>query len=292
MKKLIIALTMVGVLAFAAPSFAFFGGSTHHNTTNNYDESVTNNNTNTNSNSNYNSNRNTNMNTNFNTNKTDVDVEMDQAQGQLQGQGQIQGQTAHNEGVEQNIKIENPTVFNHITPDFFGADANNVDHGNVSMIKIKGYIYKMGYLTTKAAKRASSGGSDIHVESAVVFEPEVSLDGVHWSYTSGEFMGTLTLTPEGPDVTADQMIARAVLEAGKLGATSIKLQGDYGKYLDATQYGIGFGAAGSVATASDGSSVVAPGFGTGYSVSRSANEMRPSVYVIMFHDDTKYTDNK
>jgi hypothetical protein len=81
----------------------------------------------------------------------------------------------------------------------------------------------------------------------------------------------------------DQMVARAAVKAMLLGATDILITDDEGKFLEAVQWGIGFGGSASVA-ASNGDVVVAPGFGTGYSKAKSNNELRPALFVVLYHN--------
>lgn len=241
-----------------------------------------NHNENTNKNSNSNSNKNTNLNTNLNSNdNTNVNVNKNIA---------VAGAAAAaiNKGNKQSIVINEadiPVAYNHITPSVDAGNASLTDHDAVSDVKVQGSL--LDYIKTldvTMAKRAAKGASDIVVESAILWEPAVQLKNVNLQSKAGTYMGSVTFTTDGPDATMDQMIARAVVESAKLGATDIFITDDEGKFLDAVQYGIGFGGSASIAATGDGSAVVAPGFGTGYSRAKSSNEMRPALFVVLFHN--------
>jgi hypothetical protein len=238
------------------------------------------NNNNDNDNSNFNLNTNTNRNTNENTN----------VQGQLQGQaqGQFQGQTAHNEGVVQSVKIEEATVYNHISPQLGKTDAELMDTEGVSTINSFTSIFKYdddAYITMAEAKKASSGIDDINVEKALLWEPAVQLKELRYSGISeGKFMGTLTLKAKDTTVTADQLIARACVEAMKAGATEASFTIANAKKIKSSKYGIDFGSAASVAVNSSGSAVIAPGATLGWSGAETDNSYVPEVFVEMFHN--------
>lgn len=287
MKKLLVILAAVMVLAFSGNALAGFPDCPPGQERKGWkcvdieepdDGGIVNNNTNNNSN------------TNFNMNNQGQSQDQDQTQVQLQGQvqGQMQGQTAHNEGVVQNVTIENPTVYNHITPQIGKTDADLVDTEGVSTINSLGSIFKYDdddFITIEEAKKASAGIDDINVEKALLWEPAVQLKDLRYKGKSkGKFMGTLTLRAEDVTVTVDQLIARAAVEAMKAGATEAAFTTTNAKKLKSSKSGIDFGSAASVAVNSSGSAVIAPGATLGYSSAETDNAYVPEVFVELFHD--------
>lgn len=99
-------------------------------------------------------------------------------------------------------------------------------------------------------------------------------------------MGILYVLPDGDDCTLAQMEARGAYEAMKLGATSMKIEYDQGKFLEGTKYGIDFGTAASISVNSSGSAVLAPGSTLGWSKAKSNNEFRSALVIELFHDAT------
>jgi hypothetical protein len=263
------------------------GGNTN---TNENDNRNTNFNTNFNSNSNKNTNKNTNTNTN--TNK--------QAQGQLQLQGQLQGQaqgqTAHNEGVEQSVTINEadiPVTYNHISPGTGKTDADLAEHGDASIIRTYISIFKHdddGLITYEEASKASSG-ADVDIQAALLFEPDVRLNELDWeNYPTGKYMGSITVTTD--DASGDQIVAAACKEAMKRGATGAIIYTDTAKRVSGTKYGIDLGGAGSVAVTESGSAVVSPGATLGWSKAKSDNRVVTEVYMELFYDSDLTTDLK
>jgi len=127
MKKIFIAIFMAAMLMTAVPAIANpWGGNNGygnpHNGSGGEGSTLQVENKNTNINTNLNSSKNTNTNLNCNTNKnTNI-----QGQKQGQTQGQMQGQTAHKEGVEQSIIInEAETKREHIGGSAFNANVGS-----------------------------------------------------------------------------------------------------------------------------------------------------------------------
>jgi hypothetical protein len=227
-------------------------------------------------------NRNTNTNRNNNTN-TNVNVN---TQGQMQGQmqGQLQGQ---GQGQKQSIHIENPVTYDHIGSGVAKTDAENTNHDAVSYIRMYSSIFKYDndeFITMTEAKSASKG-ADVDVSKAILREANVQLNNLNWKDDpTGVYMGSLTLTTE--DATLDQVVARACVEAMKLGATGANFYSEEAKRLSATKYGIDFGSAASVAVNGSGSAVIAPGSTLGWSKTKTNNMIVGEVYVELFHDVT------
>jgi len=230
--------------------------------------------------------RNTNIVTNINSNKSESKSEADAAAAALAIQAQKA--EANNEGNTQSIKIEEakiPTTYNHIPAPTEGQDAWVADHEDVQSVKTLGSILEhIKVLDVVMAKKAAKGGSDVVIEEALLWEPNVQLKNVQLQSKRGTYMGSLTLYTDGPDATKDQMTAAAVVRAAYIGATNVFMTDDEGKFLDAVQYGLSIGAAASVAATGSGSAVLAPGAVTGYSKAKTANEMRPALFVVLYHD--------
>lgn len=275
---------------------AFFGGST----TNNYDidESIhqhnsnCNHNSNRNDNKNSNSNKNTNLNTNLNTNINGQDQNQGQAQGQLQGQGQgqIQGQTAHNEGVDQSVTFEAEP--NHISPAAtMGADAKLVPTQPFSHKAQGSFFGVIDSITLKQAKKASSGATDVTIETVVLFEMDYRTESIFLledeKDATGQFMGYLYVGQDGDDVTKAGAEAKAAARAMDLGSTDIvRMYDDSGFIVDGSAWNIGLGGGASIMSAG-GNIAIAPNGGLGYGSAHSESEMRPAMVFKLFSDQSR-----
>ena len=224
-----------------------------------------------------------------------------QKQQQGQQQGQQQTVNVYNEK-EDDSRLQSTSGTsikqkdlqpNHIQAPVPGITENRlIDHGDVMKLKTKGSLFaRMKEMNIKQAKRASKGAKDIDTEDALVFEPEVQLWNLFIGDSKGEFMGYLYFFPDGPDVTLAQLEAHAAKVAMEKGATGVIVTYDMGKYLEGTTKGIGFGAGASAVADNAGDVIVAPGFGTGWSKSKSNNEMRPGIMLECWFDETRLVEH-
>lgn len=208
-----------------------------------------------------------------------------QGQAQLQGQlqGQRQGQTAHNEGVVQEITINEAEVPpDHIQP----GEGHQPD---VKILRTRQFAAKTfggdilsrrGYLNIEEAKSLADSSPDAEVIEDVFVKRGYETNVIS-SGKSGEWMGYLVVVVDGPDLTASGVEGKAAVAAMKLGATHmIEVFARNGERVDGKAWSIGFGAGASVAAA-DGKTVIAPGGGTGYGKADSITEDLPErVYEI------------
>jgi hypothetical protein len=251
--------------------------------TNNTDNSI--NNDNSNSNSNYNKNFNTNL--NYNSNRATSNSVA--AAAAFAKQGQTQGQV----GIVQNdisIKDQRKTVqtiidFNHITPDIGKTNADLPSMENARDVKTKGFHPAINSITLAYATKMSKGSGDVEIIESIMFENDFRTNMLSRG-VAGAVMGTITLTSDGEDVTADGMFARAMVRAMSLGATHFTLLGESNDLVNqGSKAGLDFGGAASVVTKADGSVVMAPGATLGYSTAWTINEYRPSmVFTLYYHE--------
>lgn len=311
MNKLFIIISVVLAMAIISPAYAFFGSTTY-----NYDienkggkggdaeanakatgvgvgigvgyADVDNeidadfHNCNKNINKNENNNKNTNL------NLQDQKQDQDQAQGQLQGQmqGQAQSATAVNKGNKQTMiynEAKNPVAFGHIDSGVGKTDADLKDTVS-SDIRMFSSIFAYdddSFITSDEAK-AMAGGS-VKVIKSVMREADVQLKELNWKETSGVYMGSLMLTTDS--ATLDQMVAKACVEAMKLGATSVKFKVGEREVAGGSKKGFDLGTSASIALNPDtGSAMIAPGATLGYSSAKAWNTIVPELFVVMFHD--------
>jgi len=213
----------------------------------------------------------------------DIDIEGDkQINKQLAIQGNKQSMV-YNEA-------KNPVNYDHISATAPSSTPDMITHPDADDIKTKFGLFEElteGEITQVQARMASKGAPDVKVLKSLMFEGKDQLNNLFLTDKKrGTYMGTITVVPDGDDVTKAGIEARLALEAMKAGATHIMVINGQGYYADATQKGIGFGGSASVATTGSGSAVVAPAFGTGWSNVKSANEYRPSVTAKCYYDES------
>lgn len=249
----------------------------------------TNTNTNENTNVNFNLNKNENKNVNVNKNKNVNVNKNSQKQGQIQGQKQ---------SLENNITIEGDdyeAAKMHIEgPALLKSDAKFA-HGKKFTARTKGSVWeKVDFLTLKQAKRLGKGSTDAEVEEAIILEKEFRTKTLNKGIPAdGEFMGTLTIYPDGTDVTAGGMEGRAAVAAMTLGATHMhRVHFGGGDRADGDAWNIGIGGGASIAQNGD-QMMIAPNGGLGFGSADATNEQLPEmVFEIYCDESTLELDDK
>lgn len=242
-----------------------------------------------NKNKNTNTNENTNVNFNLNKNENKNVNKNSQRQGQHQGQKQ---------SLENNITIEGDeyeAAKMHIEgPALLKSDAK-FSHGKKFTARTKGSVWeKVDFLTLKQAKRLGKGSTDAEVEEAIILEKEFRTKTLNKGIPAdGEFMGTLTIYPDGTDVTAGGMEGRAAVAAMTLGATHMhRVHFGGGDRADGDAWNIGIGGGASIAQNGD-QMMIAPNGGLGFGSADATNEQLPEmVFEIYCDEGTLELDDK